>query len=448
LTYGGGDFSTTAAEGLASSGDSLYISFYKPSGNDSYSNKLGTIVNGEVSNVVDYYPFDADMDCIGIDAMQTIFCINTKQEPNEVCLYRVSRYPAGYDLIGSFISINNPSGMTFVGDDLYVVDLITNELHVLSLETGQKLYSIPLDPSISLYGLAAFQTREEVDLEVSGPNIDVAVSPPSPVGINDVVDVSAFIENYCCMCYIVLGDNSDMVDYNFNLSSAIADYKVEARVRSSNGNSLTANVWVDALGISPFSTNSTSWEVQTAAGVALGSGSHVLHVELVGGGDVDTDLHLDCLDFYKWDGSEWVLLIRFEAEDYTGGGPSVDAIHPQNVTVQFYNGDPDAGGVQIGSDQIASDSLKTTVAGSTPILTAGGAATVSVNWTAGDVGNYQLYAKIIPDPLEANTGNNKAYCNVRAHIIPTLSEWGMIILLLLLVSAAIIVIRRRQALTG
>jgi hypothetical protein len=69
----------------------------------------------------------------------------------------------------------------------------------------------------------------------------------------------------------------------------------------------------------------------------------------------------------------------------------------QNVLIRFYEGDPDNGGFQIGTDRFAN-------------LSALGNKTVNVTWTA-KIGNYSLYAKI--DPLdsivESDETNNKAF---------------------------------------
>ena len=141
----------------------------------------------------------------------------------------------------------------------------------------------------------------------------------------------------------------------------------------------------------------------------------------------------------------WVLVFKREAETYDSGGSTVDAIHPQNVTVGIYDGDPDGGGIQIGSNQVASDASKITASGpTTPILTAGGSNSVMVTWTATPEAGHNIYARILPDPLETNTGNNKAFSFVDVIIIPTLSEWGLILLLLLLTTAAVLVIRKRR----
>ena len=235
------------------------------------------------------------------------------------------------------------------------------------------------------------QDTDEADLEVSGPDIDITFTqlgnPTSPagVGLNSQVEVSALIQNLG-ICYIVLGDNNNQVDYAFNLASSITLYKVVARVRSSNGDLVTVHTWVDALGTGALTTNSTTWGEQEATPSGpLPAGNRVLRFKVFSGGDVGTDLHVDWIELYGREivSDPWVLVFKREAETYDSGGSTVDAIHPQNVTVGIYDGDPDGGGIQIGSNQVASDASKITASGpTTPILTAGGSNSVMVTWTA------------------------------------------------------------------
>jgi len=87
-----------------------------------------------------------------------------------------------------------------------------------------------------------------------------------------------------------------------------------------------------------------------------------------------------------------------------------------DTVVRFYNGDPDSGATQIGSDQHL------------PPIAASGAKTASVQWTATS-GSHDIYVVVDPGDLipESDETNNKAYksLSVGAEVISfTVTDYG------------------------
>ena len=78
-----------------------------------------------------------------------------------------------------------------------------------------------------------------------------------------------------------------------------------------------------------------------------------------------------------------------------------------DVIVQFFNGDLDSGGVQIGDDQVLS------------FVAAGSSEMAQVNWVA-EEGTHEIYVIIDPnnDISESNEDNNKAYNSVVVAVCP------------------------------
>lgn len=74
----------------------------------------------------------------------------------------------------------------------------------------------------------------------------------------------------------------------------------------------------------------------------------------------------------------------------------------ENVRIQFYDGNPDTGGVQIGTDQII------------PLLRAGDITPVSVDWIVESTGIHNIYILVDPDNIieESKETNNIAYENL------------------------------------
>ena len=77
---------------------------------------------------------------------------------------------------------------------------------------------------------------------------------------------------------------------------------------------------------------------------------------------------------------------------------NIGTVDASDVTVQFFDGDPGAGGIQIGSDQTITS------------IPAGGAGMVSVDWTPGAYA-YAIYVRVDPfDSIqESNEENNIAF---------------------------------------
>ncbi len=86
-----------------------------------------------------------------------------------------------------------------------------------------------------------------------------------------------------------------------------------------------------------------------------------------------------------------------------------------NVTVQFFDGDPDAGGIQIGDDQIIAS------------IPAGGEGTVSVDWTP-ETNAHAIYVWVDPfDSIqESNEENNIAFNTILLGIKGDLNNDGKI----------------------
>lgn len=75
-----------------------------------------------------------------------------------------------------------------------------------------------------------------------------------------------------------------------------------------------------------------------------------------------------------------------------------------NVTVKFYAGNPDAGGVEIGSTMV-----------NVPM---GGSNTTSLEWIPSQIGEYPIYVRVNPfhNPEEYNYSNNEAYRNITVEL--------------------------------
>jgi len=89
---------------------------------------------------------------------------------------------------------------------------------------------------------------------------------------------------------------------------------------------------------------------------------------------------------------------------------NIGTVDASNVTVQFFDCDPDAGGIQIGSDQTITS------------IRAGGAETVSVDWTP-EAYAYSIYVRVDPfDSIqESNEENNIAFSTILLGIMGDLN---------------------------
>jgi len=248
------------------------------------------------------------------------------------------------------------------------------------------------------------QSSVEPDLKVGQE--DISFNPPSPVRYTTSVTISANIHNLG-ICYIALGDNSDQVEYSFTTSSLINWFRIKARIRSSNGDTVIVNVWVDEIDLGLIGSSSTSWSEQLWTGAtSITTGGHYLKVMLLSGGDSNTDMDIDWIELTNYDGS--VVLFHFEAENYDLHYNSVDEIHPQQVTVRFYQG---ASGPQIGSATVG-DAERATETGTVKILRKDASATASMTWAQPlPLGTWDIWCKVQPDPKEESThlSNNEAY---------------------------------------
>jgi hypothetical protein len=85
---------------------------------------------------------------------------------------------------------------------------------------------------------------------------------------------------------------------------------------------------------------------------------------------------------------------------------NLGTVETHNVVVRFYLGNPDQGGVQIGSDQVISS------------IAVNGQAISTVEWTmSGNIENQQLYARVFAD-LDSDLDNNTTSKTVSVWYIP------------------------------
>jgi uncharacterized protein YkwD len=122
-----------------------------------------------------------------------------------------------------------------------------------------------------------------------------------------------------------------------------------------------------------------------------------LHTADFGNGSISVDLSVNPSDMdYSPSSPAEGVIVNISAVVHNQG--LTDA-YP--VTVKFYDGDPDSGGTQIGTEQQV-----------THILVQGESATLNVLWdTTGKGGSHDIYVKVDPANIisESNEGNNKAY---------------------------------------
>lgn len=288
------------------------------------------------------------------------------------------------------------------------------------------------------------QFDDEPDLQVESSDITfVGIDDPPEVYLGQDVTIEANIHNVE-NCYIQLWDRPDTVFYSHSFRSG-QTIRIRLKVRSPNGSAVDGFAGVGISG-SPFSSSLMYWEeVTTGSFVIPGSGNNSLHIS--NQDFSDDDIEIDWIKIDTLVGiNNWDEYITFEAENYSSGGSHVDGIVPQNVQVEFYDGDPDFGGVKIGNTHTVGDISKTTESGSVLILREGAVATTIENWIAGPEGLHDIYVDIIPDPEETQTDNNKESKSIEVIVMeaPTLSEWGLIILCSLLLLVGIITLIRRS----
>ncbi|UCE38020.1 MAG: hypothetical protein JSW00_01910 [Thermoplasmata archaeon] len=128
-----------------------------------------------------------------------------------------------------------------------------------------------------------------------------------------------------------------------------------------------------------------------------GSPNAGLHTAVYGGGSVSIDLSIDGADIgfepsSPYEGQDVIITATIYNQGTTDAYP---------VNVEFYDGDPDAGGVQIGDEYSISH-----------ILIHGESETVNIIWdTKGSVGSHDIYVVVDYDLLisETNEDNNKAF---------------------------------------
>jgi len=153
-----------------------------------------------------------------------------------------------------------------------------------------------------------------------------------------------------------------------------------------------------------------------------------LHTADFGGSPVSVDLTVDSSDIdYSPSSPAAGVIVNISAHIHNLG--SSDG-YP--VAVGFHDGDPDSGGMEIGTEQVPH------------ILVHGESATVNVLWdTTGLAGSHDIYVKVDPAGVitETNEGNNKAYKTIVLNApIHLESGWNLVSFPYLVTDPSIVVI--------
>lgn len=235
------------------------------------------------------------------------------------------------------------------------------------------------------------------------PSADYLTANPDDCHYGTSVNITGGVVNLG-ISYIVMDDahvtTGDEVIYNFNVSTSITGFIIKLRMRSSsNGDLVTANVWVDSysVGVLTSSSNTFDWKSTTFSGLAL-NGPHTLHIRFVGTQNF-ANLHIDKVQVTNMLGNNLYL---DQAENYDGGGSSVDTVEPV-VLAYFYD---DAS--PVGTPQPVSDDSAETESGTTYYLSGGGSAVAQETWTAENPQDHTLSMEVV-STIDADLGNNMEY---------------------------------------
>jgi|GEM_PF-3115175 len=193
---------TTAGEGLASAGGRLLIGFSTTA--MYYSHILADLdpVTGEVANLANYLELTlwADFDGLAANAQGQLYSIDTRPgsdgSDNRYMLFRVSRSPLSYTLVGDFAGPNSHVGsIEFTDEGLFAleaVDMLESELHQIDPNTGGDLGAVPLSTSVLLNGLAHLSPDCNDNGLLDAEDITTGVSDDcNGNGVPDSCDITA-----------------------------------------------------------------------------------------------------------------------------------------------------------------------------------------------------------------------------------------------------------------
>lgn len=251
---------------------------------------------------------------------------------------------------------------------------------------------------------------QEPDLEVA--DSDIWCSNFYPMR-GDTVSIRTDIHNIE-NCYIVLRDLNSEIGYDCNLPSGkVVKVSLRARVTGPGGSVAGIQMRINNTFTSTFYVSSSSWEDVDSLGITVPLTSNDrLYVRRVTY-DSGVDLEIDSIEVLEEQGTSWNSLFELEAELYSVGGGTVESIHPSNIAVSFYDGNPKWGGKFIGESTSVGNLVRITKSGTVWILTEGGTATTEmVSWTAKPNGYHFINAELTPVPRETATNNNKASTTV------------------------------------
>jgi hypothetical protein len=246
---------------------------------------------------------------------------------------------------------------------------------------------------------------DEPDLQIL--DSDIVLSPSERVKLKSMVQVSADVQNVE-NCYVVMSETDDAI--GFDISYEPYDvFKVSLRARSSNGIWIDVQVRMDYVTSYPFAVVDSDWAQCTCQSFnAPYTSNCTMYIERSWGG-AGSDLEIDWIKVYRYVyPSGYELIASWEAEDYEDGGDTVDWIHPCNTQVNFYDGDPDAGGSIFASVPNVGNLERTIESGTIWILTEDGKQQASAMWKAKPLGWHQLFVEAVPCEREMVTENNRA----------------------------------------
>ena len=281
-------------------------------------------------------------------------------------------------------------------------------------------------PSFVVYG----QEATLPDYEVSEG--DISFSPASTVHVGTSVTISASIHN-TGITWVKLHEDGDYIGgYSFNVfdtTEIVEKIDIEIRVRARD-NPVEVTVKIDdtlIIGWTWTVNPGDDWVIKSSPeSEPIDLGTHTMnltlnHLLLAGKLDVD---------WIKID-QTGVGETYFHAEDYDDTKSSgVNDIHPHNVTVGFYDGDPDAGGTPIGYNSTVGDmNYVHDPDRNVYYIKNNGVATATQSWTAYPAGDYRIYVKVDPGGKigEGDETNNKANKTIRveANLTITVTKGGI-----------------------
>ena len=166
----------TNAEGLTTLQGQLLIGFWDGEGNQYYSDSLGGLSSGgEISSVVDFSDSGADFDELTVDATSRIF--STDGEAAFIRIYAATLSPPSYTLLCEPLWAENLC-IEFGPSGLFAIAYPQLEICRIDPNTGELLDTAPLEPNVSITGLAYVPPLHALTLsETNGSWGSVSTSP-------------------------------------------------------------------------------------------------------------------------------------------------------------------------------------------------------------------------------------------------------------------------------